>query len=309
MYYKHYSRDVEGRCREEIRGWKPNLVYLDHLDSFVYFNECKHLPVVLDAHNVYSQIASRASLEAGNPLTRAYLWREASLLGRFEREAARAVRRVLCVSPEDAVYFQQHGASTVLAPNGVETSRYEAFPLNRSSLPPTILYIGAMSWLPNVSAAKYLAETIFPLIRRRVEGVRLQIVGKNPPTELRALHRPPEIEILGEVPDILPYLAQATVQVVPLESGGGTRLKILESFAAGLPVVSTRVGCEGIAAVHDEHLLVAERDAMPEQVLRLLQNPQRALEIAGQARRFVKERYDWASSTQPMLQSIRELLT
>src|SRR5439155_18512255 len=126
--------------------------------------------------------------------------------------------------------------SAVLVPNGVDCSAFASLPLERSG-GPVLLYVGAMSWRPNAQAAIFLAKEVLPVVRRTIAEARLRIVGRDPPAELLALRGLPGVEVTGGVPDVVPYFAEAQMLAVPLESGGGTRLKILEAFAAGLPVV------------------------------------------------------------------------
>jgi glycosyltransferase involved in cell wall biosynthesis len=166
-------------------------------------------------------------------------------------------------------------------------------PAGRDGGPPTLLYIGAMSWSPNVSAVQFLAQHVIPEVRSRVPDTRLRIVGRDPAPEVLALRGLPGVEVMGSVPDVIPYLREAHVLAVPLAAGGGTRLKILEAFAAGLPVVSTPVGCEGLPVVDGEHLVTAERARFAEAVLHLLADPTRGKRLAAAARELVRERFDW----------------
>jgi glycosyltransferase involved in cell wall biosynthesis len=133
-------------------------------------------------------------------------------------------------------------------------------------------------------------------VRRRVPDARVTIVGKNPPPEVLALaQQEANVEVAGNVRDVVPYFRGAHVLAVPLEAGGGTRLKILEAFAAGLPVVSTPVGCEGIDGVHEEHLLVADRPQFADAIVRSLLDPAAAGERAGRAQQLAEECYDWSA--------------
>src|SRR5207302_6064687 len=125
---------------------------------------------------------------------------------------------------------------------------------------------------------------VLPAVRRRVPGARLTIVGKGPSPELLALASADDhVHVAGHVPDVAPYFRTADVLAVPLEAGGGTRLKILEAFAAGLPVVGTPVGCEGITADDGVHLVVAERRDCAEAVAELMLDPSRRRALASRA--------------------------
>lgn len=294
LYRRHAHRGVRSAIREEVAREVPDLLYLDHLDSLVFRGWAASAPVVVDLHNVYSILARRAASEQSRTWSRRYLEREARLLARMEHRAARVADRLTVVSQEEAGYFRSLGARAVeVVPNGVDLDAYRGLPTGRAGGSPTLLYVGAMSWGPNVAAAEFLATTVLAEIRRRSPGVRLRIVGRDPAPRVRALGRLPGVEVTGPVPDVVPHLAEAHALVVPLEAGGGTRLKILEAFAAGLPVVSTPIGCEGLGATPGEHLLVADRDRFASAVSALLSDPELGSMIARRARDLARRRFDW----------------
>ncbi|HKB12967.1 MAG TPA: glycosyltransferase family 4 protein, partial [Vicinamibacterales bacterium] len=202
---------------------------------------------------------------------------------------------ILAVSDDDAQYFSKLGARrVVLVPNGVDCPAYDR-PRSEGVRPPTILYVGALGWPPNASAARYLATDVLRAVRRTIGDARVVIVGRNPTPELLALAREDRhVEVAADVPDVAPYFRDADVLAVPLETGGGTRLKILEAFAADLPVVSTAIGCEGIAAEDGRHLVVAERPDFAAAVTSLLLDPARGRRLALRAKALARERYDWS---------------
>jgi len=137
--------------------------------------------------------------------------------------------------------------------------------------PPTILHLGTMFWPPNVAGVLWFAREVFPLIRRQMPEARFVIVGKSPPREVQALASDPHIEVAGYVPEPEPYLATADVFVVPLHAGGGMRVKILDAWLWGLPIVSTPIGAEGIEMRDGENILLAEdAAAFAQATLRLL---------------------------------------
>jgi glycosyltransferase involved in cell wall biosynthesis len=159
---------------------------------------------------------------------------------------------------------------------------------------PLVLFIGSLGWSPNAAAARYLVHDVFPQLRSKVADARLRIIGRDAPPDVSALscHG---VDVLTDVPDVRPHLAEAHVIAVPLESGGGSRLKILEAFAAGVPVVSTPVGCEGLAVMSDQHLIIVPRERIADAVVSLLRDPSRARRLAQQARQLVEREYDWAA--------------
>lgn len=296
LYARHRRSQVLRALEQQIADRAPAVVYLDHLDSLVYAGAFRAIPLVVDMHNVYSRLASRMAGESEGALRRRYLEREAVLLERMERSAVRMAHTVLAVSDDESRYFQELGArNVVVVPNGVDCDVFEPLPIGRRQGPPTILYVGSLAWPPNASAAQFLATEVLPVVRQQLPGARLLIVGRNPGPELRALARPgSNVEVAGNVDDVMPYYGAASVLAVPLQSGGGTRLKILEAFAAGVPVVSTPVGCEGIDAIDGRHLEVADRPDFAAAIVRLLTTPEHARLLAERARLLARRQYDWS---------------
>ena len=293
FFRRHWRRAVARRIREEAQRLRPHVMYLDHLDSLVYASAAPGVPIVVDMHNVYSRLARRAAAEASGAFRRRYVAREAELIARMERRAVQMAHTILAVSDEDAAYFSDMGAArVVVVPNGVDCAAYAA-PSARTD-PPTILYVGSLAWPPNASAARFLACDVLPIVHQSLPDARLVIVGRNPPSELvERSTRDTRLQMAGHVTDVTAYFSHAHVLAVPLEAGGGTRLKILEAFAAGLPVVSTPVGCEGIAANDGEHLVVADRSTFAAALVALLRRPEWASELAIRARGVARDRYDW----------------
>jgi glycosyltransferase involved in cell wall biosynthesis len=176
----------------------------------------------------------------------------------------------------------------------VDCRRYAELPIGRAAAPPRILFIGTLSWAPNVAAVQFLAHSVLPAVRREIPKAELTVVGHNPGPAVRALGDLDGVTVAGSVPDVVPYLRDARLLAVPLEAGGGTRLKIIEAFAAGLPVVSTPIGCEGLAVVHDRELLIAPSG--PEfatAVARLIRDPLEGTRLATAARQLALDQYDW----------------
>jgi glycosyltransferase involved in cell wall biosynthesis len=296
FYRRHDRRAVRATIRELLRQEKPDVLYLDHLDSLVYLPLAPHTPAVIDLHNVYSTLARRTGEEQRRRLLRYYLQREARLLERMEQRAAQTVDAVLTVSEEDARHLQALGPRSLhLVPNGVDCAAYAGLPTGRDAARPLILYVGAMSWGPNGAAAEFLAKEMLPRVRAVIPEAYVRIVGRDPGPEVTALRQLAGVEVTGGVTDVMPHLREARLLAVPLFSGGGTRLKILEAFAAGLPVVSTPVGCEGLRVIDGEHLVIAGHERFADAVTALLGDPARARRLAEQGRELVRQQYDWES--------------
>ena len=164
-----------------------------------------------------------------------------------------------------------------------------------SAIPtPTILHLGTMFWPPNVAGVLWFARDVLPLIWARLPEARFVIVGKNPPAEVQALAADPRIQVAGYVADPLPYLQAADAFVVPLFSGGGMRVKILDAWLWGLPIVSTPLGAEGIDLRDGENILLAADPAsFAEATVRLLTDPTLNHRLRTQGRAWVELAYDW----------------
>ena len=172
-----------------------------------------------------------------------------------------------------------------------------------------LLHIGTMFYPPNADAVRWFVAEVFDRIRAAVPDARFVVVGARPPADIAALHDPARgIEVRGYVPDIAPLLAEAAATVVPTRAGSGMRVKILEAMAMGLPVVSTTVGAEGIVAVPETHLLIADdAPAFADAAVRLLSDSALRARLRAQAHALAAARYDW-HVTGAMLCSLYESL-
>ncbi|HEV3142700.1 MAG TPA: glycosyltransferase [Gemmataceae bacterium] len=252
-------------------------------------------PWLVMAHNVESLIWQRYTETEGNPVKRFYIRRQWQKFEQFERWAYSAARRTIAVSPDDARLIRERfGAWQVdVVDNGVDTNYFR--PLHLPREPKTLLFLGSLDWRPNLDGVRMMLENIFPTVQSFEPDAKLLLVGRNPPDWLRqqVLNRP-GIELHGSVPDVRPFIARAGVMAVPLRIGGGSRLKILESLASSLPVVSTRVGAEGLELEAEKHLDIVDGiEPMAESLIAAIRNPERIQQQAEAGRRKVLERYDW----------------
>lgn len=295
LFGRHAHGAVQRALENELALNPPDLLYFDHLDAFAFADTARSVPVIIDMHNVYSILAARTAGETRHMALRSYLRHESRLLAAVERRAMKGVNAVFAVSTSDSCHFLALGARAVhVIPNGVDCAAYESLKPERIH-DPTLLYIGSLRWPPNASAARFLVLSMLPQIRARYPGAGLRLIGEAEEDIVRELGQFPGVDVLGRVADVRPYLQDADLLAVPLEAGGGSRLKILEAFAAGVPVVSTPTGCEGLDVEGGRHLIVAERECFAEALLLLLANPQVGHRLAANARHLVREYYDWTA--------------
>jgi glycosyltransferase involved in cell wall biosynthesis len=248
------------------------------------------------AHNVESLIWQRYAETERQPLKRWYIRRQWHKWEQFERATATAATCTVAVSPDDAELFRTRFAARQVdvVDNGVDTTYFRpTHELPRD--PYRVLFVGSLDWRPNLDAVDLLLREIWPKVARAQSQAKLTIVGRKPPEALRReIGGRSGIELHADVPDVRPYLARSGLLAVPLRVGGGSRLKILEALATGLPVVSTRIGAEGLSLKLGVHVdVVADVGAMVQAILTAMNDPRRAQTQADAGRRLVLDRYDW----------------
>jgi len=247
--------------------------------------------VVVDEHNVESVIAFREA-ERRSGLARRALHLAAGRLRAFEARWIAQADEVLACSDTDAARLVDLGARAVhVVPNGVDLAATAPLPgVPRDG----VVFVATFDWRPNADAALELAREVWPLAAPRLPGCRLVLVGRNPPAAVRA-EAGPSIQVTGTVPWVAPYLASAFATAVPLRSGSGTRLKLLEAAAAGVPMVATRLAAEGLPLTDGEDVLYAETPAeMADALVCLREDPVLARRLATRARRVARA-FGWSA--------------
>jgi sugar transferase (PEP-CTERM/EpsH1 system associated) len=253
--------------------------------------------VVCDWHNVESEILERYSKNARSAARSLYARSAARSLERYERWFVNQCDMHVVVSERDSdVLVRRYAtrAPVVVVENGIPLDYFSASDgTARERF--RVLFSGAMDYHANVEAVVWFAREAWPAIRAATPRAVFTIVGRNPAPAVRVLAAQPGIEVTGTVPDVRPYYREAMVAIVPLRVGGGTRIKILEAMAAGVPVVSTGLGAEGLAAAPGEHYVLADSSReLIAAVTDLLGNPVKAARMSSAARDLIRRRYDWA---------------
>jgi glycosyltransferase involved in cell wall biosynthesis len=303
LYIKQLAKEDEPYLRrlEEIgikkmvfgqdRLWQTMLKHRFDLAFIEFYHEARSLspvfrlaqpgaPVIVDSVDLH-YLREAGAVKLGRISAG-----QAALNKRAELNAYKQATGVVVLTEEDGVSLRRELAEvkTWLIPNVVPI-------LERRDVPrkPAILFVGNFSHDPNLDGILWFANGIWPEIRRRVANAELLIVGSHPPPEVNALGKMPGVTLTGFVPDTAPYLDRAAVSVAPLRFGAGMKGKVCEAIAAGMPVVTTTVGVQGLAAVSGKHLLVADDPLeFAGHVVGLLNNPGEAWVMGEQGRNLIK---------------------
>lgn len=246
---------------------------------------------VLDQHNAVYLIPKRMAAQASNPLFKAFLALEARKMARYEVNTCAQFDSLAWVSEEDraalaAVSGREEKGQVI--PICVDTASRPV--IARRPNPQRITFMGGLHWPPNREGISWFAQQVWPQVAAQFPETVLTIIGKNPPAGLPNN----QVEVTGYVPDPLPYLAETAVFIVPLHAGGGMRVKILDAWSYGLPIVSTTIGAEGLRYQHNHNLLIADTaESFAGAVVRLLQQPTLQAQLGQSGRDTVENYYDW----------------
>ncbi len=290
---RHFDREVLKELKAAVAAIEFDAAYYDHLSMLEYARRLA-LPAIHDAHNVEFELVRRHAATLGRSPLRPFIEREWRLLKSYERARYGACDLVFAVSARDASAIRDlAGPSVDVRVLPISIDARGTTPVGPLPARPGLLYVGGLHWPPNADAVAYFVREIWPLVRRDTPGATLTVVGRDDAPIAEALRNTAGVHVTGHVDTIEPYFAQARALVVPLRSGGGMRVKILDTLARGLPVISTSIGCEGIDAVPGVHLLVADGpEAFAGQVRRIFQDDELAMALARAGRDLVLERYD-----------------
>lgn len=292
--YRHAG--MEEALRALCRRKRFDVVHVDHAHIAPLGEMLQHefgLPYVLREHNYEALIHERFARSHRLPLVSQWLRMQAVRWERYEAEVLRAPDVIAAITPEDKAMIQRHSDAEVqIVPAGVDAQAMT--PCDPSDVDEAhVVLLGSLAWLPNRDAAQWFLDEVWPLLRAAHPRIRCTIAGAQPPRSLRQ-REDDRLRIAGHVDDLADLLRSATVLAVPLRIGGGMRIKLLEFFAYGKAVVSTRIGAEGNLARHNEELLLAD-DAkdFADAVLRVIGDSALRARLGEAARALVLSRYTW----------------
>jgi len=254
---------------------------------------------VLDQHNAVYLIPERLAAGTSNRLKRYIFAKEAHNMARYEVETCKKFERVIWVTEQDraALSSLANGQGSFMddpvIPISVDPQTTET--VMRSNQARRVTFLGGMHWPPNAEGISWFSREVWPLVRQAEPDATLTVIGKNPPASIGQFNgQSGNVEVTGYVSEITPFLSETAAFVVPLHAGGGMRVKILDAWNRGLPVVSTSIGAEGLQYVDGENLLLADSaEEFAQAVISLLREPALADALSAAGRKTIKESYDW----------------
>lgn len=295
-----------------LREQHFDLVHLEGIHMAGYsdlFHE-RGIPAAFNWHNIESELMYRYSRNNRSLLHKAYARTTAARLAEIERTMLREAWGHIVCSERECAQLQQIApqARIAVVANGVEISSNAEHgkPLSERN---RVVFVGSMNYHANVEAACLFTREVWPMVRDRFPGWHLTLVGSNPAQAVQELAAEKNVEVTGTVPDVRPYYDEAIAAIVPLRTGGGTRLKILEAMAAGVPVISTALGAEGLAGSSGNNILIADKNEEWLPHLVQLSTDLIARErIVSAARELVASNYDWNALGDSLFETYRRWL-
>ncbi len=295
---KFTDSQVRHSVSKALQERRCDVAVCDFLSASLNFPESTPVPVVLFQHNVEGSLWQRMADGETNPVRKLSYRIEAGKMARYEREALGKFDHVIAVSEHDRNQMLAMDSTCAISvvPTGVDTSKYQrvASALGDS---PVVVFTGSMDWEPNVDAVEYFCREVWPNVLAEFPSARFEIVGRNPSARVQRLASDTVI-VTGTVPSVSDHLRDATVVVVPLRIGGGTRLKIFEAMAMGKAMVSTSIGAEGLDVQHGRDLMLADNaQSFATGILYLLRDAALRRRYEDAAAKLAAQ-YDWSHIAQ-----------
>ena len=288
------SADMKGTIDNVLKEFQPDVIHYDTIGMAEYFQH--NIPGVLNHHNVESHMMLRRVQKEKNYLKKMYFYQEAKKIERYEKKVCKLFQSNLVVSDEDKSILGSivPEAKIDIVPNGVDTSYF--VPSDEVPDNETLIFAGGMNWYPNKDAMLFFADEIWPLLKAKRSTIKMIIVGNSPPHRLLAFSKQdPNFIVTGYVDDVHFYFKQASIYACPMRDGGGTRLKILDALASGIPIVATSMAVEGIKITPGKNVIIANTpDEFANEILSLIDNPAKKKQLSTEGRHLVESLYEWS---------------
>ena len=303
------SEEVEETLSEILQAKKFDVIHCDSLYTGIYLPIIKQFAptskVVLRQHNIEYQIWERIA-KGAKGFKKWYLSVLSERLKKVEYSLIPQFDAIIPITPIDALTFTKMGAKKqYVCPVGVNMEQYS---LDDKVEENTIFHLGSLDWMPNLEGMKWFLEKVWPIVHNQSPKAKFYIAGRNVPDWILNYHGKQNIVVDGEIPSAPQYLKSKQIMVVPLKSGSGMRVKIIEGFAAGKAIVSTTIGAEGIACENGVHIEIADTEKeFAEKIVNLLNNNAKVASLGANAKVLISEKYSDLATAKGLIDFYRSL--
>ncbi|MFH1319339.1 MAG: glycosyltransferase family 4 protein [Bacteroidota bacterium] len=310
------SGDFESKLIEILKNDNYDLIQLESLFVTPYIKSIRKYSgakVVLRAHNVEFEIWKRMAATCKNPAKKTYLKLLTKRLRKYEQEQLNSYDAIAAITLRDVNFFMEMGCKVPIIDIPVGTDILDAgtqHPAPGTKRPaPSLFHLGSMDWMPNTEAIKWFLDKVWMKIHRQYPELKFYIAGKKIPGWLKKVKNN-NVEIVGEVEDAMRFMNTKSIMIVPLLSGGGMRVKIIEGMALGKIVISTSIGAEGIQCEHLKNILIADTPGeFLDMIGKCMENRSFCDEIGSNARLLIKEHYDNTEIAKKLVDFYKTLVT
>ncbi len=296
LNYYYYSKEMKKKILQLVELYNFDIIQFESSRMGYYIADLEVNSLkILDQHNVEFLLTKRGAGRLKLSLLEKFAWSmEWNKLRQYELSLCKKFDRCLAVSKLDMKILEEliPDLKIDIIPNGVDCEYF--YPSEEDG--ENLIFTGMMESTTNVDAVMFFCEEIFPLVLKIYPQMKFYIVGKKPPDIVTRLADGKNVFVTGWVKDVRPYISNSIIGVVPLRIGSGTRIKILEAMAMGKPVVTTALGCEGLEVTNGKDIIIADEPSLfANKVIQLIKDRDLRKQIGREARKLVKEKYDWKS--------------
>jgi len=309
---KYHDYKIYKKIEEIIIEKNIDIVFIDHLHMAFYGKLIKEkfngIKLILREHNVEYIFWKRIFKEEKNIIKKFIFWWQSLKMLNYEREITNIFDRCFMISPTDQLNLLKINlnAKTVAIPTAINIKKYQLSQTS-NTIPHSMIYVGNFSWLPNLQGLLWFLREVWPKIIEEFSDAKIFIVGKNPSDEIIRF-KSKNVIVTGYVNDVKPWIAKAEIFLVPLFSGGGIRIKILEAMAMEKPVISTSVGAEGIGVSNMENIIISDNKENFVKSIKLLFNNKKIRDnLSKNSRKLIEEKYSFGVIEKALTQAIENL--